>query len=329
MDGETVHKKVTAIVPTYNEATRIGRVLDVLTTYPKFLEIIVVDDGSIDNTAQVVAQYNVRYLPQTENHGKGYVMDIGVAQAAGDIIFFADADVTGLTHQVIDEILQPMIEEGVDMSIGTRKRLWFTLNYLLMFIPLLGGERAITKKLWLMLPDYYKHRFRIEVGLNFYALYYGNGFRHKIFKDLAQVLKEKKYGMWSGLKQRWQLVSNVTTAQIKLHLVDIPKSVRTRKLVGWAAVQSIAGMVLGVLFFVAVYYGPKNFVYHIFAEELTEDKSAPIAKTILYFVSVTSINALLAIGALLFIVSLIALALTAKRLPYLFNGYTYKINTLR
>ena len=230
MDTKEINKEITAIVPAYNEASRIGRVLSVLTSYPDFTEIIVVDDGSTDNIKEVTKKYPVHYIKNSINQGKGKVMDIGVEQAKSKVIFFVDADVSGLTHKIIDEITRPVTSDQVDMFIGMRNRKIYFLNKIIAFVPLLGGERAVTKKLWQSLPEYYKHRFRVEIGLNFYSQYFGKGFQYKIFKGLTQVIKEKKYGFLQGLKQRLGMFSNIISAQYKLQFIDIPESAKNNRL---------------------------------------------------------------------------------------------------
>ena len=322
-------KRVMAIVPAYNEAERIGSVLDVLTTYPYFDEVIVVDDGSTDGTEEIVKQYPVHYVKNASNKGKGYAMDTGVALSKGNVIFFADADVTGLTHRIIDDILKPVINGEVDMSIAMRNRKTYYLRYIIFFIPLLGGERALTKSLWQMLPSHYKRRFKVETGLNFYARYYGKGFSYKVFEGLSQIIKEKKFGLIEGLRRRWLLCINVISAQLQSQFIDIPKSAQNKRVFGLVALQSLGGMFLGSLFFIAVYFGPRNFIYRIFAEALSEDPSTPFVDFLLYFVSIASINSLLIIGVTLITINFILLLLTAKRLSYLYSGLLYKVKSKR
>ena len=230
MDRKVSDKKITAIVPAYNEAARIGPVLDVLVSYPHFLEIIVIDDGSTDNTQSVVAPYDVRYVKSEQNRGKGHAMDLGVAKAESDIVFFVDADISGLTHEMIDRIVTPVIRGDVEMFIGMRNRKIYYVRHILLFVPLLGGERALTKKLWKTLPPYFKHRFRIEAGLNFYAEYYGKGLAYTFLQGLSQVVKEKKYGFFDGLSQRFGMMWNIVSAQYRLYTKDMPHALRKQKI---------------------------------------------------------------------------------------------------
>lgn len=222
-------KGITAVVPAYNEAERIGDVLEALVAYPHFQEIIVVDDGSADGTETVVRNFPVRYVRNDKNCGKGHAMDRGVSLANGKIIFFCDADIRGLSVQVIDEIVRPVRTGEVDMFIGMRNRKWYFAHQILAFIPLLGGERAIAKALWQKLPDHYKQYFRIEAALNFYALYHGRGFQYKVFKGLSQVIKERKYGFWRGTKQRWGMIGDILGTQWRLHALDMPAAAKKNR----------------------------------------------------------------------------------------------------
>lgn len=204
--------RVSAIVPAYNEAERIGIVLGVLTTYSDFAEVIVVDDGSTDATGEVAQQFAVRYVRLSGNLGKGIAMERGVACAKGDTLFFCDADIRGLTHDILRQTLAPVIRGEVDMFIAMCERKIYPPSFRgevrvngpseFHTVPLLSGERALTKRLWNRIPDYYKHQFRIEVGLNFYAKNYGKGYRYQVFSGLKQTIKEKKYGWREGVWRR-------------------------------------------------------------------------------------------------------------------------------
>lgn len=207
---------VTAIVPTFNEAQRIGPVLEVLSSYPHFQEVLVVDDGSTDTTAQIVQKYPVRYLTHSPNRGKGYAMEQGVAACDSPVIFFCDADVRGLTHEIITAILAPVLAGQVEMNIAMRHHTVFYIPFVLRFAFHLGGERALTRTLWEKLPPHYKERFRIEPALNYYAKHYGKGFSYLFFPQLKQTIKEKKLGIWQGHLARWRMAHDIFTAQVEL-----------------------------------------------------------------------------------------------------------------
>lgn len=216
-------KKITAIVPAYNEAPRIEPVLKALKAAPSLYEIIVVDDGSTDGTAEVAEKCGARIIRNAENMGKGYSMNRGVNGAAGEIIFFSDADVEGLTPAMVEEIIRPVASGELDMFIGMSDRKWYLVHQVLAFVPLLGGERAITKELWKKVPNFYKERFHIEVALNFYSVYYGKGYKYKILPGVTQTVKERKYGYLRGFWARVCMLFNIFSAQLRLNILYRPE----------------------------------------------------------------------------------------------------------
>ncbi len=85
----------TVIMPSYNASRYIGRALDsVLKQSERPKEIIVVDDASSDNTADIVRERGdtVRLLSNDSNHGPGYSRNRGAAASTGDYLLFVDAD---------------------------------------------------------------------------------------------------------------------------------------------------------------------------------------------------------------------------------------------
>ena len=119
---------LSVIIPAYKEGERIGRNLLEIDKYLKgesyTYEIIVVVDGSPDNTAEVARNYSLqvphlRVIDNKENHGKGYVVRQGLLEAQGKYRVFLDADgSTSITHL---ETCLPQMEAGYDVVIGSRK----------------------------------------------------------------------------------------------------------------------------------------------------------------------------------------------------------------
>jgi glycosyltransferase involved in cell wall biosynthesis len=211
------NKKVSAIVPAYNEAERIGFVLKILAATPIISEIIVIDDGSEDGTDKIVKGFSqVRFMKNYRNRGKSYSMDKGVQLAKNDVVFFCDADLKDLTPKIVEQIITPVVEEKVDMYIGIRNNV---MQKTIKSIGLNSGERALRKTIWKALPDYYKHRYRIETGLNLFVEKFGRGYDAKIF-PYYQTLKEKKWGFIKGTFIRWWMNFDVMMAFLRFHLFD-------------------------------------------------------------------------------------------------------------
>lgn len=115
------------MIPAYNESARIGasleRVLAYLHKQEWDAEIIVVDDGSRDNTVEVVRHLArqhaaLRVLENPGNRGKGYSVRHGVLDAAGELLLFSDADLSSPIEEAAKLITA--ITQGADVAIGSR-----------------------------------------------------------------------------------------------------------------------------------------------------------------------------------------------------------------
>jgi dolichyl-phosphate beta-glucosyltransferase len=119
--------EISIVVPAYNESTRLGRTLDQILDFVRecewAAEIIVVDDGSRDGTAELVREYArhnaiVRLVQNPGNRGKGYSVRNGVLHARGAIILFSDADLSSPIEEATKLI--EALEAGADVAIGSR-----------------------------------------------------------------------------------------------------------------------------------------------------------------------------------------------------------------
>jgi len=115
------------IIPAYNESGRIRPTLDELVRYSREhnwdVEILVVDDGSRDDTAQIVLDYGkshpqIRLVRNPGNRGKGFSVKNGMLHAQGEICLFTDADLSSPVGEALH--LLDAIASGADIAIGSR-----------------------------------------------------------------------------------------------------------------------------------------------------------------------------------------------------------------
>jgi glycosyltransferase involved in cell wall biosynthesis len=115
------------VIPAYNESARIGKALtDVFHAIEKNgwnAEVLVVNDGSIDDTAAIVESFtathpSIRLIQNPGNRGKGYSVRHGMLEAVGSVVMFTDADLSSPMDEA--ERLFAAIREGADVAIGSR-----------------------------------------------------------------------------------------------------------------------------------------------------------------------------------------------------------------
>jgi dolichyl-phosphate beta-glucosyltransferase len=115
------------ILPAYNESARTAGTLDKILAHAAqrswSVEVIVVNDGSSDNTAAIVREYAskhavLRLLENPGNRGKGYSVRNGMLHARGDILLFSDADLSSPIEEA--DKLFAAIAQGADIAIGSR-----------------------------------------------------------------------------------------------------------------------------------------------------------------------------------------------------------------
>jgi glycosyltransferase involved in cell wall biosynthesis len=114
---------VTFLVPAHNEAATVRRVLERLLALPLRHEIIVVDDGSTDGTADILQQWR-RQHPSTivltqPNRGKGAAIRAGLPLATGDIVVIQDSDLEYDPAHVPD-LIAPLVAGEADVVYGSR-----------------------------------------------------------------------------------------------------------------------------------------------------------------------------------------------------------------
>ncbi len=115
------------IIPAYNESERLRsslpKVLDYIRQQRLQAEIIVVNDGSVDDTAEVVRSFaatnpEIRLLENPGNRGKGYSVRSGMLHGHGDVLLFSDADLSSPIYEAGK--LFDALAQGADIAIGSR-----------------------------------------------------------------------------------------------------------------------------------------------------------------------------------------------------------------
>jgi dolichyl-phosphate beta-glucosyltransferase len=119
---------LSVVIPAFNEERRLPRTLESIFAYlqarPYRAEIIVVDDGSSDQTPEIVTACRQKYpalrlVSNGGNRGKGYSVRHGILEARGEVALFSDADLSTPIEEA-DKLLAALRDEGFDGAIGSR-----------------------------------------------------------------------------------------------------------------------------------------------------------------------------------------------------------------
>lgn len=212
--------KVSIIIPTYNEAKTLPQILEATRAasfgFPAEREIIVVDDGSMDVTKELLAREKdivAIYVPI--NQGKGAALKEGFMRASGDIVMIQDAD---LEYDPADypRLLEPIIKGRADVVYGSRFR--GTYQRSIYFWNALGNKFVT------MLSNLF-------TGLNLTDMETGyKAFRREIVDSFKNRLRSKRFGIEPELTAR--------VAHAKARVFEVPinyygRTYEEGKKIGW------------------------------------------------------------------------------------------------
>lgn len=205
------------IIPAYNEHDRIGVVLKAVTKSKLADEIIVVSDGSTDDTVAEASKFSgVRVIALEVNQGKGAAMLAGVKSTKADIVAFFDADLIGLQGYHVDLVLRPCVQRLTDMSMGILRGGKFWSDTAQIIAPGLSGQRAIRRQLVLEIPHMEEMRLGVEVSINAYFRRKKLKVRKVILHGVANYHKEKKLGLVKGSRARFQMYGEMASAMLQV-----------------------------------------------------------------------------------------------------------------
>ena len=203
-----------AIIPAYNEEKNIGHVLSVLKDVALINKVIVVSDGSTDDTVNVAKSYGVEIIELMENRGKGGAIKAGLDNFQADVVLFLDADLLGLTEKHVLNLVEPVINDEADMTIGIFEKGRIATDLAQKMAPYLSGQRALKFSLLEKISDLDVARFGVELALNRFMESSNIRVKEVLLYDMSHVMKEEKMGVWKGMAARmkmyWEIIKYLT-----------------------------------------------------------------------------------------------------------------------
>jgi Glycosyl transferase family 2. len=185
---------VSALIPAFNEEKTVGNVVDVLKHCERIDEIIVINDGSSDNTSKIAKSHGVHVIDLEQNIGKGGAICRGLQVVNGDIILILDADLIGLKKNHVNDMINPILFENVDMTIGIFTKGRTATDLAQKFAPFLSGQRAVKKAVLDSIDNLEISRYGFEIALTKYADKQGLDVKEVYLENLTHIMKEEKWG---------------------------------------------------------------------------------------------------------------------------------------
>ncbi len=212
MGGKRGTTSAAVIIPAYNEGARIGRVIAAALGAALVSEVIVVSDGSTDDTADVARSLGARAVELARNRGKGGAMKAGLAATSAEVVAFIDADLVGLTPEHVDELVRPVVSGEADATLGVFAGGRTSTALAQKLTPGLSGQRAVRVSLVRDVPME-DARFGVEVMLNRHLASCGARVKRVVLHGVSQVMKEEKCGGLKGfgarLRMYWDIVTHM------------------------------------------------------------------------------------------------------------------------
>jgi polyisoprenyl-phosphate glycosyltransferase len=208
---------IAAIIPAFNEGALIRGVLEVLRQVELLDEIIVVDDGSSDDTFDVVMKQaekdgRVRILRHTNNRGKGQAVFSARQSTRASYLLMLDADLLFLTPQHVVSLLKPVLEGQVEMTLGLFRGGYWNTDLSHILTPWLTGQRCLKAELYDAISLRAAEGYGLETALTVAAR--GNGWRCQkvILHGVTHPPGEYHRGILHGTWRRAKMYLNIITA---------------------------------------------------------------------------------------------------------------------
>ncbi|PTV93586.1 glycosyl transferase family 2 [Rhodobacter aestuarii] len=202
-------KGLSCIIPAYNEAPRIEAVLNSVIDHPLIDEVIVVDDGSRDGTAEIAARVpGIRLIRLPQNRGKSWAVAEGVAAAEHELILLLDSDLLGLAPESLASLIFPVRDGRADVTISLRGNA--PLLWRLIGLDYISGERVLPKAL-IGAPEALRAlpRFGLEMHLNRRMIAARARIMVVEWPKVASPWKGSKRGAWEGIKADAKMLADM------------------------------------------------------------------------------------------------------------------------
>ncbi len=204
---------IDAVIPARNEAATVAAVVAACRDCSSTRDVIVVDDGSADGTADAAAAVGARVIRRGAGAGgsKAHALEAGVASSDADAFLFCDADLVGITPGHLDAICRPWLDGRAAMSVG-----WFDYglwNPVVLRLAPTTGERLVPRWVWESVSPAKRSGYSIEIMINEVIAEGRLPTTARILAGVTHRSKRAKFGSRTGRRETWRMF---------WHLIGLP-----------------------------------------------------------------------------------------------------------
>ncbi len=196
------------LIPAYNEAARLGRVVETALS-AKLGPVLVVDDGSTDATAAVAKEAGAQVLRLPHNLGKGGAVFEGAKRLQTDVVVMIDADLTGLAETHLYALAEPVLEGDVEMTRGIFVGGRWRTTTAQRIAPQLNGQRGVVREQLLEVTGLKGSRYGVEIAITKHAKRSRWRTVDIAMPGVSQIMKEEKRGVVPGFIVRLRMYREI------------------------------------------------------------------------------------------------------------------------
>ncbi len=210
-------REVGVVIPAWNEEHNIQLVLDTIGPVEWLAKVVVVDDGSSDNTlgvsqdcARNYSRMVVEHLP--DNQGKGAAMLAGMRALPQEVdaVIFLDADLIGLTEDHLTRLYTPVKDLQCEMSVAIFKDGYWRTDLSQRFAPNLNGQRCLPREAAeQVLCPLAESGYGVEIGLTLYARRNKWRIHYVSWQGMTHEMKEPKLGWREAFRVRGMMYQQI------------------------------------------------------------------------------------------------------------------------
>ena len=220
--------RISAVIPAYNEEKTVGAVIEAVKTAGFFEQIIVVSDGSTDNTAKAARSAGAEVVELESNQGKGTAVAAGLAKTDSPLVCFLDADLVGLRSEHLQKMAEPVLSGRWVMSVGMVDR-GSVFNFLSGLLPLISGQRVLCREVFEKIPSEFRSGYKMETAMTWICRRGKLPCGRVVLSKLKIIKKISKLGILFGLIGYLSMLRQVIGAMLEMRVFRRKRFVESSK----------------------------------------------------------------------------------------------------